>query len=88
MTIKSTALTDYPTISSLAHESREPIYVTRDGEDDIVVMSVEAYEREQQLFKLNAELERREREYLSGARTYSIEEVREKLEKLYNNEKA
>ena len=39
----STALrNDYGAISDLAHEEDEPIYITKNGEGDIVVMSIEA----------------------------------------------
>lgn len=90
MIIKSSASlsNDYTTISNLAHEVQEPIYITQNGEGDLVVMSIETYERQQQLFRLIAELDRREQEYLSGAPTYSIEEVWEELEKIYTDEKA
>jgi prevent-host-death family protein len=44
MQIKSstTLRNNYGTISSLAHQTQEPIYITRNGEGDIVVMSIES----------------------------------------------
>lgn len=36
---------DYPTFSKLAHTTGEPIYVTVDGEGDLVLLSIEAYEK-------------------------------------------
>lgn len=39
----STALrNDYGSISDLAHNEAEPIYITKNGEGDLVVMSIEA----------------------------------------------
>lgn len=35
---------NYNEISNLCHESSEPIYITKNGKGDLVVMSVEAYE--------------------------------------------
>lgn len=42
----STALrNDYPQVAALAKESGQPIVITNKGEADLVVMSVDAYER-------------------------------------------
>lgn len=32
-------------ISEMCHESQEPIYITKNGYGDLVVMSIEAYEK-------------------------------------------
>jgi len=41
----STDLRDsYSEISALCHESREPIFITENGQGDLAVMSIEAYE--------------------------------------------
>jgi prevent-host-death family protein len=36
---------DYTSVSRLAHESGEPIFITKNGEGDLVVMSVEVFEQ-------------------------------------------
>lgn len=36
-----------PEISRLCHESGEPVFITRNGASDLVVMSAAAYERDQ-----------------------------------------
>ena len=35
---------NYNEISKFCHESREPIYITKNGQGDLAVMSIEAYE--------------------------------------------
>ena len=34
-------------ISKLCHESGDPVFITKNGEGDLVVMSLAAYERDQ-----------------------------------------
>ena len=59
MIIKSsTALrNDSGTISELAHAEAEPISSTKNGEGDLVVMSIEAFEQREETLKLRARLE-------------------------------
>ena len=89
MQIKSstTLRNNYGDISSLAHQTQEPIFITKNGEGDLVVMSVEAYEERDKVLKhreavLEAELTR-----LSGEPTFTIEEMKNRLKKLYTSAK-
>ena len=74
---------DYGTISNLAHEMQEPIYITKNGEGDIVVMSIEAFERREEAIRLRAMLEVAEASRVSGEPTYTLEQSRQRLEEIY-----
>lgn len=47
-------------VSSLCHSSKEPIFVTKNGYGDMVIMSMETYERS--MFLIDAQLKIREAE--------------------------
>jgi len=83
----STALrNDYSSISNLAHEEGVPIYITKNGEGDLVVMSIDAFERREEVLKLRAKLAAAEQSRLSGQPTFSIEESRKRLEMIYGQD--
>jgi len=74
---------NYGDISNLAHEAGEPVYITRNGEGDLVVMSIDAFEKRDELIRLRAKLENAERFRLAGEPTYSLAESKALLDKIY-----
>ena len=76
----STALrNEYNTISDLCKERQEPVFLTKNGEGDLVVMSIDAYKFREEMLDLREKLLSAEANRLAGAKTYSIEEVSERL---------
>ena len=64
-----------------------PIYITKNGEGDLVVMSIEAFERREEIWRLRAKLAAAEEQSrLSGQPTLSMEESRKRLEAIYGQQ--
>ena len=74
---------NYNEIADLCRKTAEPVFLTKNGEGDLVVMSIEAFEQREESLKLRAKLEAAEASRLSGAPTYTLEESRKRLEAIY-----
>ena len=86
MIIKASAALryDYASISNLAKETKEPIYITKNGEGDLVLMSIDAFEKREQILQLRARVLKGEEERITGAETLSVAEARKRLRERAN----
>lgn len=81
MLIKASAAlrNDYASISALAKETKEPIYITKNGEGDLVLMSIDTFEKREQMLQLRARVLQAEQERIDGEPTISVSEARKRL---------
>lgn len=66
---------NYNEIANLCRESAEPVFLTKNGEGDLVVMDIESYNRREKMLKLREELLAVEEDRLRGSKGYSVNEV-------------
>jgi prevent-host-death family protein len=79
----STALrNEYNAISALCKEKQEPVFLTKNGEGDLVLMSIETYKHREEMLDLREKLLSAEANRLSGAKTYTTSQVSERLKGL------
>ncbi len=86
MIIKASATlrNDYTSISNMAKETKEPIYITKNGEGDLVLMSIDAFEKREQRLQLRAKILQAEQERIEGAETLSVSQARKRLRERVN----
>ncbi len=70
-------------ISELAHKKQEPIFITKNGYSDLVVMSSELYERLIQNNRIDQAIYEAEAEIEEGAEAISLDNAMERLNKKY-----
>ncbi len=75
---------EYNEISSYCKQNKQPVFLTKNGEGDLVVMSMEAYSYREEMLNLREKLLEAEAQRLSSARTYSVDEVDKMMENLIN----
>lgn len=68
-------------ISEFCHLSRQPVFITRNGAGDMVVLSISEYERMQARFDLYEKLAVAEREIAEGAEGKDFMTVAKELRK-------
>lgn len=70
---------NYNEITTFCKEKKQPVFLTKDGEKDLVIMSIEYYVEREAMLDLREKLLKAEAAYLSGGATYTVEEVSKRL---------
>lgn len=68
-------------ISNLAHQQQEPIFITKNGYSDLVVMSSELYDKFARINRIDQAIYESEQEILNGAEAIDADIVFAELEK-------
>ena len=84
MTIKPSASIrqNYNEIADLCRASKEPVFLTKNGEGDLVVMDIDTYMRREKMLKLREELLAIEEDRAAGSMGVTADELDSYLERI------
>ncbi len=84
MTIRPSAAIrqNYNEIADLCRKTEEPVFLTKNGEGDLVVMDIETYNRREKMLRLREELLAVEEDRLHGSEGYSVSEAVAKMREM------
>lgn len=66
---------NYNEIAEMCRKTAEPVFLTKNGEGDLVVMDIGTFNRREKMLKLREELLAVEEDRLRGSQGYSVDEV-------------
>ena len=69
-------------IADMCRKTAEPVFLTKNGEGDLVVMDIETYNRREKMLKLREELFAVEEDRLAGRNGCTLDELDEYLDVL------
>ena len=66
---------NYNEIADLCRKTAEPVFLTKNGEGDLVVMDIETFNRREKMLKLHEELLAVEEDRLAGRDGCTVDEL-------------
>ena len=66
---------NYNEIADMCRRTAEPVFLTKNGEGDLVVMDIETFNRREKMLRLREELLAVEEDRLHGVKGYTVDEV-------------
>ncbi len=75
---------NYNEIAALCRKASEPVFLTKNGEGDLVVMDIEYYNRMEKMLRLREELIASEEDRLEGREGYTLDELDTTLDAVIN----
>ena len=73
---------NYNEIAELCNKTGEPIYLTKNGEGDLVVMDIEAFTRREKMLALREELLQVEADRIAGIKDLTLDELSDYLDEV------
>ena len=71
---------NYNEIADMCRKSAEPVFLTKNGEGDLVVMDIETYNKREKMLQLREELLAVEEDKMAGRTGCSIDELESHLD--------
>lgn len=75
---------NYNEIAELCRSTKEPVYLTKNGEGDLVVMDVDSFTRREKMLKLREELLAVEEDFAAGRMGCTPDELEAYLDDIIN----
>ncbi|MCL2840268.1 MAG: type II toxin-antitoxin system Phd/YefM family antitoxin [Defluviitaleaceae bacterium] len=75
-----TELKNTTNISKLCHEIKAPVFITKNGYSDLVIMSIDTYERNMALLEIYSKLDEAEEQFKLDLPTKSHKEMTSSLQ--------
>lgn len=73
---------NYNEIAELCRKTAEPVFLTKNGAGDLVVMDIDAFTKREKMLKLREELLAVEEDKLAGRKGITLDELDARLDQL------
>lgn len=73
---------NYNEISLLCKKTGEPVFLTKNGEGDLVVMDIEAFSKREKMLELRERLLAIEEDRLAGIKGVSVSQLSDELDRI------
>lgn len=73
---------NYNEIADMCRKTAEPVYLTKNGEGDLVVMDIDSFIKREKMLKLREELLAVEEDKLAGRKGCSLDELDDYLDEI------
>lgn len=75
---------EYNEIADICKKQNQPVFLTKNGEGDLVIMSMEHYSYREELLNMREKLLEAEEHRIHETKTYSLDDVNARLEEIIN----